>query len=248
MFEIESEKLNELIKSRTIGLEENVNIIQIMEAPVSAIIKNYFKLEAETLLYNEKYFNINKERFDITNINVVKSFLNIEKEKQRITSLSLDDIFVIVPNTEYIYKSVYNREIFQDSKAIDYEDNNTNNDISNDLVLTEDRKETKKITEIIDHSDYEFTVISKVLHSNKDKPISFYISVDDEKMFIKKLFDKNIYEYKATIKNLSGFQNWQEASSFISDLFEKYKIDPYSKPAINFTDKIHSGFLNNDVH
>ena len=446
MFEVESEKLNELIKSRTIGFDKNIKLIQILEAPISIAIKNYFKLEAEALLSNEKYFNINKERFDITNISVIKSLstlednlknnciflrnefvqllgkaivlelnyltkprrtitkfifknelkkrvteiksllryflnysyineilvgyfekknvdevsisdfdklikkidssfiqtysqyeiasmpkalldfinysnnvksknidisvllsfyddkelfgitsaLNIEKEKNKITSLSIDDLFIIVQNTKDIYKSDYNRGIVLSPQETNDEGNDTNkvkplvfaeqetfltsqlndpsdevpsnevqsklgnddpkdtttssSDVSNSAVLTKTKKETKKIAKIINDFDYEFTVVSGVLHSSQSQYVSFYISDEDEKIFIKKLFDKNIYEYKAAIRKLSGLKDWYEASSFIDELFIKYKIDPYSKPAINFTDKIHVGFLDSNVH
>jgi hypothetical protein len=446
MFEVESKKLNEFIKSRTIGLDKSIKLIQILEAPISVAIKNYFKLEAEALLSNEKYFNINKERFDITNTSVIKSLsilednlknnciflrnefvqllgkaidlelnyltkprrtitkfifkndlkkrvteiksllryflnysyineiligyfekknidevsisdfdkllkkidssfiqnysqyeiasmpkalldfinysnsvksksidisvllsfyddkellgitsaLNIEKEKNKVTSLSVDDLFLIVQNTKDIYKSDYNREFILSSEKTSDEGNDTNkikplvfaeketlltsqlneppdevsntgmqskiknddskdtttnsSNLSNNMVLMDAKKETKKIAKIISDFDYEFTVVSGVLHSNKNQYVSFYIPDEDEKVFIKKLFDKNIYEYKAAIRKLSGLKDWYEASSFIDELFIKYKIDPYSKPAINFTDKIHSGFLDNNVY
>lgn len=443
MFEIESKKLNELIKSRTIGFDNKVKLIQILEASIPLAVKNYFKLEAEALLCNEKYFNVNKERFDTTNISVVKSLstleenlknnclflrnefvqlleksidlqlnyltkpgktitkfifkngvkkrvseiksllryfltysyineilvgyfekknieevpindfdkllkkidlsiiqsfsqyeiasmpkplldfinysnnvksktidisallsfyddkelygitsaLNIEKEKNKITSLSIDDLFLIVQNTKDIYKSDYNREVVLPTEKTDDEDNNINQtrpivftetgtllapqstvplnevsnietqtqmeenvskvnniDIPNNTVLTETNNAKKNITKFIDDFDYEFTVISGVSNSNDSNSVSFRISDEDEKLFIKKLFDKNNYEYNAAIRKLKEFKSWQEAASFISDLFIKYKIDPYSKPAINFTDKIQVGFFNHHVH
>ena len=79
MFEVETEKLINISKSKTIGFEKKIKLNQIIETGIPKSIKNYFYLESEALLYRENYFRIDRERFDVTSPEVKRAVLNFDE-------------------------------------------------------------------------------------------------------------------------------------------------------------------------
>lgn len=59
------------------------------------------------------------------------------------------------------------------------------------------------------------------------------------KLAIKKLFDGSEPDYHSIMALLDKADNWDEASQFLTDLFQKRNIQPYSKAAIKFTEFLY---------
>lgn len=462
MFEVETEKLINIIKSKTIGFEKKIKLNQIIETGIPKSIKNYFYLESEALLYRENYFRIDRERFDVTSPEVKRAVLNFDeilklncvflrnefillleksvslelnflskprwtlikfiykdansksideiaalmryfvdysyyndillgylakKDIQRVTisdfdklikkidaslikryspretalmakplldflnysnnvksknididplilfyedkelfgvtsalhlekeirgknSISLEDLALMIERLDDLRKSAPDKEKdFEKSETgkkeenintildkkfvpkpqlleeVDYLSKEENAEVASNIpeesagvtipligeidLMPESKfdsqisqsdqytdhieeatkiHDAKRVNEIIDDFDYEFTVISGTPHSANSSKVQFFIQEDDEKLFIKKLFNKNEANYRTTIMELSGCKDWKEAASYIDNLFIRYDINPYSNTAINFTDKIQIGFLKHNVH
>jgi hypothetical protein len=130
----------------------------------------------------------------------------------------------------------------------EYKEENGSDVVNNENNIKTQNSEKSKVTAIIDDFDYEFTIISGSQAPDKQKNVVFYIEEDDEKLFIKKLFNKSEGAYKEAINDLSKCRDWKEAASYIDNFFIRSDINPYSNTAINFTDKIQIGFLKHNVH
>lgn len=64
----------------------------------------------------------------------------------------------------------------------------------------------------------------------------------EQKMFVKKIFHKDEVAFRNALDELNKVQTWKEASHFLDQVFIANDIDPFSKDAIRFTDKIQSRY------
>jgi hypothetical protein len=467
MFEVETENLINVIKSKTISFEKNIKLNQLLESSIPKSIKNYFYLEAEALLNQENYFRIDKDRFDVTSNEVKKtligfdeilkmncifqrnefilllekavsfqfnylskprwtltkfvykesnsksveeitalmryfidysyyndiligylnkkdikrilisdfdklikkidaslikrysaheiaampkplldyinfsnsiksknldiaslilffedkelfgitSALNLEKEVRGKNNITIDDLSFLIEKLDDLRKPDFDRNAYSQSGSVieknegvvkdlldkkyilkpqlleksdylapegnkipvdetsssvsgevvrepekiidiinnislesEYKEENGSDVVNNENNIKTQNSEKSKVTAIIDDFDYEFTIISGSQAPDKQKNVVFYIEEDDEKLFIKKLFNKSEGAYKEAINDLSKCRDWKEAASYIDNFFIRSDINPYSNTAINFTDKIQIGFLKHNVH
>lgn len=68
-------------------------------------------------------------------------------------------------------------------------------------------------------------------------------SVSDQKLFIKKLFRKDEVEFRNALDALDSMKTWKEASMMLESIFRANDVDPFSKEAIQFTNRIQSRYL-----
>ena len=71
-------------------------------------------------------------------------------------------------------------------------------------------------------------------------------SLSEQKMFTKKVFRKDEVEFRNALDRLNGITGWQEASSYLSEIFLSNDVDPFSEEAILFTDRVQSYYLPTD--
>jgi hypothetical protein len=86
---------------------------------------------------------------------------------------------------------------------------------------------------------------------SSDKPLESLkklINPDDEKRFIKKMFNKKTPEYAQFIANLEAVSDWKTASQYIDDEFYNRSVNPYSKEAIAFTDIAYQRYFPKDKY
>ena len=60
----------------------------------------------------------------------------------------------------------------------------------------------------------------------------------EQKRFLKFLFHKDDFGFQDALNILSRAETWEEASLILDELFVAKDIDPLSKEAIRFTDKV----------
>ncbi|MCH8548199.1 MAG: hypothetical protein LAT80_04940 [Balneolaceae bacterium] len=66
----------------------------------------------------------------------------------------------------------------------------------------------------------------------------------EEARFVKNIFSGNSKEYMQVLEEISRFENWKKASAFIaSDIFEPRDVDVFDEVAVDFTDRLHTFFL-----
>ena len=205
---------------------------------------------------------------DIRKPDINKSIDDTLPKKEEVKEKN-EQIYNLLNKKSYLKPQLLEKDVFlkdkQDNIILDQQNESYNQIISED-ISTERNTETseinnqnyedetklendrKRVTEIIDNFDYEFTVIGDSNSSEEQNLVTFEINDEDERNFIKKLFNKDEIFYRATMNELSRCKNWKEAAAYIDNLFIKYDINPYSNTAINFTDKIQIGFLKRDVY
>lgn len=59
------------------------------------------------------------------------------------------------------------------------------------------------------------------------------------KKIVKKIFDNNEFEFYDFMKQINRVKNWDEASLILTELFDRKKIQPFSKWAIKFTEFLY---------
>lgn len=72
--------------------------------------------------------------------------------------------------------------------------------------------------------------------------------LDDEKdRFVEEIFRGSEFAYEQALADITDFENWKAASMYLeSDIFSRNKIDVYDEVAVDFTDRLHSYFLENN--
>ncbi|MDH7514390.1 MAG: hypothetical protein QHI48_00745 [Bacteroidota bacterium] len=64
------------------------------------------------------------------------------------------------------------------------------------------------------------------------------IDAKHKKMYIKKLFQRDVNAYTEAIDTLNNFSTWREALEYLDGLFAEHEIDPHSRPAVKFYDDV----------
>ncbi len=65
----------------------------------------------------------------------------------------------------------------------------------------------------------------------------------DIKRFVKSIFHKHDSAFRAALDDLNRFTAWDDASHFLDDLFVLQNVDPFSKEAVEFTDRVYARFF-----
>ena len=75
-----------------------------------------------------------------------------------------------------------------------------------------------------------------------EEGIHAFFSRSEQKWMIKKIFHKDEVSFRESMDTLALIASWEEAAQYLDQLFIAMGIDPFSKEAIEFTDKIHAWF------
>ncbi|MBM4176372.1 MAG: hypothetical protein FJ213_09395 [Ignavibacteria bacterium] len=106
----------------------------------------------------------------------------------------------------------------------------------------------KKAADVFMNSSYSLQnneLFRKLTGEDESKKTNYARNLDGliknrlRKLVVKKLFNGTEEEYFSTIALLDKAENWDEASQFLTDLFQRKNIQPYSKAAIKFTEFLY---------
>lgn len=67
-------------------------------------------------------------------------------------------------------------------------------------------------------------------------------SVKEQKMFVRKIFKKDEVEFRNALDRLNGLPTWEQAALVLDKVFSSQNVDPFSKEAVLFTDKVFSRY------
>jgi len=67
-------------------------------------------------------------------------------------------------------------------------------------------------------------------------------STKEQKLFVRKLFRKDEVEFRNALDQLNAILTWKEASLVLDDIFSANNVDPFSKEAIELTDKLYNRY------
>jgi hypothetical protein len=65
----------------------------------------------------------------------------------------------------------------------------------------------------------------------------------EQKKFLKTVFKKDEHAFTMTLDELNHIETWQETSLFLDSLFVSIDVDPFSEPAVHFTDRLYTRFF-----
>lgn len=82
----------------------------------------------------------------------------------------------------------------------------------------------------------------KVVRSSSVADLYELFSVKEQKLFVRKLFKKDEVEFRKALDRLNPLSTWEEASLALDRLFSSQNVDPFSKEAVLFTEKIFSRY------
>ncbi|HEX9614211.1 MAG TPA: hypothetical protein VGA55_01825, partial [Bacteroidota bacterium] len=63
-------------------------------------------------------------------------------------------------------------------------------------------------------------------------------TLKEQKLFVRKLFKKDEVEFRNALDKLNALLTWKDASLILDEVFSANSVDPFSKEAVLFTDKI----------
>lgn len=99
----------------------------------------------------------------------------------------------------------------------------------------------------IEEPIYDLTS-DKADHKENVNKISGWL--DDEKdRFVDEIFRGSEFAYEQALADITDFENWKAASMYLeSEVFSRNKIDVYDEVAVDFTDRLHSYFIENNTN
>lgn len=66
----------------------------------------------------------------------------------------------------------------------------------------------------------------------------------DRELFVEEIFRGSERAFDEAVEKIAAYDNWREASKYIEkDIFKRNLVDMYSEPAVDFTDRLQSFFL-----
>lgn len=84
--------------------------------------------------------------------------------------------------------------------------------------------------------------------ARKEKPrsditdIYSLFNLKEQKLFVKKLFQKDEVEFRNALDRINATATWKQASLVLDEVFSSQNVDPFSKEAVLFTDKIFARY------
>lgn len=115
--------------------------------------------------------------------------------------------------------------------------------VSSDQFKQVDREQGESVTEseiLVPLEEVGEEQLDRDLSDLEDVHLLFTKS--EQRMFIKKIFHKDEVEFRNALDALNKIASWKEASLYLDQIFVANDIDPFSKDAIRFTDKIQSRY------
>lgn len=71
-------------------------------------------------------------------------------------------------------------------------------------------------------------------------------NLKEQKLFVRKLFKKDEVEFRNALDRLNATVTWNQASLILDEVFSAQNVDPFSKEAVLFTDKIFARYASRE--
>ena len=154
-----------------------------------------------------------------------------------------------------MWRSFLEREDVENSSSFQFDDSKY--DVkSEDLDEEEDDKNAQDGTAFDDDSELldEDGFIAEPIYdlTREDEPIDQKIGelnewlLDEKDRFIEGIFGDSEDAYEEALADIIEYEDWKSASRYIEkEIFTRNRIDVYDEIAVDFTDRLHSYFLEN---
>ncbi|MEX1137954.1 MAG: hypothetical protein WEB33_05885 [Bacteroidota bacterium] len=71
-------------------------------------------------------------------------------------------------------------------------------------------------------------------------------NLKEQKLFVRRLFKKDEVEFRNALDRLNATVTWNQASLILDEVFSAQNVDPFSKEAVLFTDKIFARYASRE--
>lgn len=118
-------------------------------------------------------------------------------------------------------------------------------DEDEEVLTEEDVDEDTNIDEdgFIEEPLIDLTEQEEEDDEEKFKKLMAYLE-DDKDYFVDEIFQGDELAFSNAVDEISTFRNWSSAGKYInSEIFRRNMIDIYSEPAVDFTDRLQSYFM-----
>ena len=89
-------------------------------------------------------------------------------------------------------------------------------------------------------AEYEEPSIATPVSSEPPRPLPPLFSIEEERMIIKHVFHQDEGQFRAALSEVSGATTWEDAAHSIDHFFLMNDVEPFSKEAILFTNRVQS--------
>jgi hypothetical protein len=121
------------------------------------------------------------------------------------------------------YKRRQEEELSVESEEIEDEEKVDEDGFIDDPIID--------LTEEEDASEQEIDMLDKQLS-------------DERELFVEEIFRGSDRAFDEAVEEIAAYDNWRDVSRFIEkDVFKRNLVDMYSEPAVDFTDRLQSYFL-----
>ncbi len=136
-----------------------------------------------------------------------------------------------------MWRSFLERDDLETDSGYEYDEEEENAEIEE---LEEDEDE-----DFIEEPIYDLTTEDQD-YGEKISKISDWMD-DDKDRFVDEIFMGSEFAYEQALADITDFENWKAASMYLeSEVFSRNKIDVYDEVAVDFTDRLHSYFIENN--
>jgi hypothetical protein len=115
-----------------------------------------------------------------------------------------------------------------------------------ELEKVEELKEVEKVEEVFEHPTSTLQKIKKEKPSNtrtlRPKDLFKYLKRKEVKKIVSYIFANDEEDFTNTVERIMDCHSYKEASDILKAVFTSYKISPYSKEAITFTNAVSNYF------
>jgi len=115
-----------------------------------------------------------------------------------------------------------------------------------ELEKVEELKEVEKVEEVFEHPTSTSQKIKKEKPSNtrtlRPKDLFKYLKRKEVKKIVSYIFANDEEDFTNTVERIMDCHSYKEASDILKAVFTSYKISPYSKEAITFTNAVSNYF------
>lgn len=132
----------------------------------------------------------------------------------------------------------------EDKKRLEAEESNTPKqaEMFESINLSEENEEAPYQLHQPNEPEITFDANKKEEPNHGYPPLEKMITQHQAKQFVKYLFNKDEKRFVLIIKDLNDIADWEEAKKYIELIFSEFKVDLYSREAIQFTDIVYGRY------
>jgi len=241
------EKIDNEIVSRHSSVE-----LALLTRPLLRFIQSALPVPPAKLSDSRIPINAAVVFFEDKKLNDIKDRLEAERDKNSVTEISLKELAVLIERVQ-----THNEEAevdFPEGPAdpvkVEEKPPTTPSEVlpkpqpvvvsKTPVKIFSDFEEDEPIT--VPLSPQSEDLLGDLADSSILVNLHSLFSPSEEKIFIKKVFQKDELLFRESLDQINRMTEWKEASQYLQQIYLTNEVDPFSDVAIMFTDKVQRRF------